>query len=216
MSPCKPVLLAIEASPRSDHSVSRKLTAEFIRQWKAAHPDGSVVSRDLVETRLPFVDQPWIQGAFTPPATHSPEAAAAIRVSDDLVAELKSADHIVLGTPMYNFAIPARLKAWIDHIVRMDVTVSSTGYQGLLTGKSADVILASGGDFSPGSPVEKYDLASGYLRQIFTFIGINDVNIVLAANARTGEHGETALESYGDAIAAAAARDRPVEAAQAT
>lgn len=215
MSPHKPTLLAIDVSPRSDYSVSRKLTAEFIRQWEAAHPDGSVAFRDLVETRLPFVDQSWIQGAFTPPATHSPEAAAAIRVSDDLVSELKSADHIVVGTPMYNFSIPARLKAWVDHIVRMGVTVSAD-YQGLLTGKSADVILASAGDFSPGSPVEKYDLASGYLQKIFTFIGITDVNIVLAANARAGDNGETALENYGDAIAAAATRDHPVEMAEAT
>src|SRR5699024_2304508 len=101
MNPHKPTLLAIEVSPRSDHSISRKLTAEFVRQWKAAHADGSVVFRDLIDTRLPFVDQSWIQGAFTPPDTHSAEAAEAIRVSDNLVAELKAADHIVLGTPMY-------------------------------------------------------------------------------------------------------------------
>ncbi len=210
MSPHKPTLLAIDASPRSGSSVSRKLTAEFVRQWKAAHPDGSVISRDLVETRLPFVDQPWIQGAFTPPATHSHEAAAAIRVSNDLVTELKSANHIVVGTPMYNFSIPARLKAWIDHVVRMGVTVSDD-YRGMLTGKSADVILASAGDFSPGSPVEKYDQASGYLQQILTFIGITDVNIIPATGARAGDNGETALENYGDTIAAAATRHHPTK-----
>jgi len=214
MNPHKPTLLAIEVSPRSDHSISRKLTAEFVRQWKAAHADGSVVFRDLVDTRLPFVDQSWIQGAFTSPATHSAEAAEAIRVSDDLVAELKAADHIVLGTPMYNFSIPARLKAWIDHIVRMDVTVSSTDYRGLLTGTSADIILASAGDFSPGSPVEKYNRASGYLHQIFSFIGITDINIVLANRERAGDNGETALESYGDMLAAAATRKHSGRAAQ--
>jgi FMN-dependent NADH-azoreductase len=214
MNPHKPTLLAIEVSPRSDDSVSRKLTAEFIGQWQAAHPGEAVVVRDLVATRLPFVDLPWIEGAFMPPATHSPEAAAAIKVSDDLVAELQAADHIVVGTPMYNFSIPARLKAWIDHVVRVGVTVS-TDNKGLLTGKSADVILASGGDFSPGSPVEKYNQASGYLRQMLAYIGITDVNIVLAARVHAGLNGETALEHYGDAVAAAAARDRPLQMAQA-
>ncbi len=214
MNPNKPKLLAIEVSPRFDYSVSRKLTAEFIRQWQATHRGGSVVVRDLVETRLPFVDLPWIQGAFTPSATHSPEAAAAIKVSDDLVAELQAADRIVLGTPMYNFSIPARLKAWVDHVVRVGVTVS-TDNKGLLTGKSADVILASGGDYSPGSPVEQYNQASGYLHQMLAYIGITDVNFVLAARVHAGVNGETALEHYGAAVAAAAARDRPLQTAQA-
>ncbi|MGH8227329.1 MAG: FMN-dependent NADH-azoreductase [Steroidobacteraceae bacterium] len=214
MNPNKPTLLAIQASPRFDYSTSRKLTAEFIRQWRATHPGGSIAVRDLVETSLPFVDLPWILGAFSPPATHSPEAAAAIRVSDELVAELKSADRVIVGTPMYNFSIPARLKAWIDHVVRVGVTVSADN-KGLLTGKSADVIIASGGDFSPGSPVEKYNQASGYLRQLFAYIGITDVNIVLAAGARAGTNGETALEHYGDAVAAAAIRDLPVKTVEA-
>src|SRR5262245_2306846 len=95
-----PKLLAIEVSPRFDRSTSRKLTAVFIEQWKAANPTGSVIVRDLVKTNLPFVDLPWIGGAFTPQETHSPESTAAIKVSDDLVAELKSADRIVIGTPM--------------------------------------------------------------------------------------------------------------------
>jgi len=200
-----PTLLALEASPRFEKSTSRKLTAVFVEKWRAANPDGSVIVRDLVKTALPFVDLPWIGGAFTPPEAHSPESAAAIKVSDDLVAELKAADRIVIGTPMYNFAIPAVLKAYIDHIVRVGVTVSADN-KGLLTGKSADIILASGGDFSPGSPVEKYNQASGYLRQVLAWIGITDVNIVLAGRALAGVHGETAVERLGDAVEAAAMR----------
>ena len=214
MNQNKPTLLAVQVSPRLDYSVSGKLTAEFIRQWRATHPGGSVVVRDLVETSLPFVDVPWILGAFSAPATHSAEAAAAIRVSDELVAELQSADRIVVGTPMYNFSIPARLKAWIDHVVRVGVTVSADN-QGLLTGKSADVILASGGDFAPGSPIEKFNQASGYLRQVFAYIGITDVNIILAARTHAGTNGETALEHYGDAVAAAAIRDLAAETVEA-
>ena len=200
-----PNLLAIEVSPRADNSTSRKLTAVFIERWKAANPGGSLIVRDLVKTHLPFVDGPWIGGAFAAPEGHSPESAAAIKVSNDLVAELQAADRIVIGTPMYNFAIPAMLKAYIDHIVRVGVTVSADN-KGLLTGKIADIILASGGDFSAGSPVERYNHASGYLRQVLAWIGITDVNIILAGRALAGVRGETAVERLGEVVKTAAMR----------
>jgi FMN-dependent NADH-azoreductase len=194
-----PTLLAIGVSPRYEYSTSRKLTSLFIERWQAAHPGGQVIDRDLIKTHLPFVDLPWIGGAFTPPEQHSPESAAAIKVSNDLVAELQSADHIVIGTPMYNFSIPAVLKAYIDHIVRVGVTVSSDNV-GLLTGKKATIFLASGGDFSPGSPVERYNLASGYLRQVLGYIGITDLDIILAGRPRAGANGETAVEQFLDKV----------------
>lgn len=204
-------LLAIQVSPRYGNSISRKLTDHYVVAWKQAHPEGRVMTRDLAGTSLPFVDMPWISGAFTPPETHSAEIAAAIKVSNDLVAELQAADRIVIGTPMYNLSIPAALKAWIDHVVRVGVTVSATN-EGLLKNKSADVILASGADFSPGSPVHQYDHASGYLRQVLAWIGIGDANIILAARARAGANGETAIEAYGAAVASAAVRDRSAPA----
>lgn len=200
-----PTLLAIEVSPRFDLSTSRKLTTVYVDEWKARNPGGRVIVRDLVKTSLPFVDLPWIGGAFTPPESHSPESAAAIAISNEFVAELQQADRIVLGTPMYNFAVPAVLKAYIDHIVRVGVTVSSDN-KGLLTGKSADIILASGGDFSPGSPVEKYNQTSGYLLQVLRWIGISDVSIVLAGRAAAGVHGETAVQNLGEKVRAAATR----------
>ena len=196
-------LLAIDSSPRYKLSTSRKLTSLFVEKWRAAHPGGEVVERDLVKTTLPFVDLPWIGGAFTPPEQHSPESAAAIKISNNLVAELQAADRIVIGTPMYNFTIPAVLKAYIDHVVRVGVTVVDN--VGQLTGKKATVILASGGDFSPGSPIEGYDHASSYLRQVLGFIGITDLEIVLAGRARAGMAGETAVEEFGEVLALAAA-----------
>ncbi len=199
-----PTLLAIGLSPRYEHSTSRKLTALFVESWRAAHPCGQVIDRDLLKTHLPFVDAHWIGGAFTPPEQHSPESASAIKISDDLVAELKSADQIVIGTPMYNFSIPAALKAYIDHVVRVGVTVSASNV-GLLTGKKATVILASGGDFSPGSPVERFNQASGYLRQVLAWIGITDVEFVLAGRARAGVKGEAAVEAFGEVVSLAAA-----------
>jgi FMN-dependent NADH-azoreductase len=199
-----PSLLVIEVSPRGDFSSSRKLTAHFIDRWKARHPGGAVVIRDLMKTPPPFVDFAWIGGAFTPREQHSPEIAAAIKISDQLVAELRAADHIVIGTPMFNFSIPAILKAYIDQIVRVGVTVAPDN-TGLLTGKKATIILATGGDFSPGSPVEKYNQASGYLQQILGWIGITDVEIILAPRARAGGMGETAIDQLGDAVTLAVA-----------
>ncbi len=138
------------------------------------------------------------------PEQHSPESVAAIAISDELVAELQVAEHIVIGTPMYNFSIPAVLKAWINHIVRIGVTVSSDNV-GLLTGKKATIIIATGGDFSPGSPIEGYNQASGYLRQVLGWIGITDVEIILANRSRAGGDGEMAVEQFGGTVMAAAA-----------
>ena len=151
--------------------------------------------RDLMKTHLPFVDLPWIGGAYTPAEQHSPEMVASIKVSDDLIAELKAADHIVIGTPMYNFSIPTALKAYIDHVVRVGVTFS-TSYEGLLTGKKATIILVSGGNYAPGSPFETYNVASSYLRQILSFIGITDVTVVLAGQAQAVDQGQKTMDEF--------------------
>ena len=193
-----PTLLAIVTSTRGANSTSRKLTDVFVRDWRAAHPDGRVIHRDLAAEPPPYVDLAWIAGAFTLPEQRTPEAAVAIKVSDDLVAELKAADHIVIGTPMYNFSIPAVLKAWIDHVVRVGVTV--TDNKGQLTGRTATVILASGGDFSPGSPIEGYNQASGYLKAVLKWIGIEVTEIVLANRERAGLNGETAVQQFGGEV----------------
>lgn len=198
-----PSLLVVEVSPRFETSTSRKLTKVFVDKWQTKHLDGQVVVRDLARDQPPYVDLPWIGGAFAPPETHAPENAAAIAVSDELVAELKAADEIIIGTPMYNFSIPAVLKAWIDHIVRVGVTIGANNV-GLLTGKKATIVIASGGDFSPGSPVEGYNQASGYLRQVLAWIGITDIQIILADRGRAGSEGETAAAAFGETVRAAA------------
>ncbi|NEU98641.1 FMN-dependent NADH-azoreductase [Bradyrhizobium uaiense] len=200
-------LLVIEASPRFEHSASRLLTAQFVEKWTRRHPKASVINRDLARSNLQFVDLPWIGAAFTPPDLHSPEVAANLAVSNKLIEELKAADHIVIGTPMYNFSIPAILKAYIDQVVRVGVTVSTT-YEGLLKGKQATVILTTGGDFSPGAPFASANVASSYLKQILGFIGITDVNIVLAVKTLAVDQGETTLADFAkrlDAELAAAA-----------
>ena len=199
-----PTLLSIEVSPRLAMSTSRKLTDLFIHEWKKKNIDGDVVVRDLASNPPPYVDLAWIEGAFAPPEYQSAESVAAIAVSDELVAELKAADEIVIGTPVYNFSIPAVLKAWVDQVVRVGLTVGQDNV-GLLTAKKATIIIASGGDFSPGSPVESYNQASGYLRQLLGWIGISDVEIMLADRGRAGGEGETAVAAFGEPIRAAAA-----------
>src|ERR1700677_4410275 len=130
-----PTLLSIQASSRGDSSVSRILSDKFVAQWKRKYPAGQVIVRDLMKTDLPFLDLPWITGAYAhDPAQRSPEMKAALAVSDTLIAELRSAHHILIGVPMLNFSIPAVLKAYIDQIVRINETFSrETG--GLLKDK---------------------------------------------------------------------------------
>ena len=179
-----PTLLSIESSPRGNYSISRNLTSKFVETWQKNHPDGKVVTRDLAKTQLPFVDLPWIAGAYTPVEQHSPEMKQALLISNELIAELQAADHIVVGTSMYNFSTPAILKAYIDHIVRINVTFSPS-YEGLLKNKKAVVIVASGGVYAPGSYMESYNAETAYLKQILGFIGITDLTFVMAGG--TGE-----------------------------
>ena len=190
-----PNLLVVLSSPRGDYSVSRNLTATFVEAWKANHTDGTVATRDLFETKLPFVDLPWIAGAYTPAEQHSPEMVEALKISNTLIAELEHADHIVIGTSMYNFSTPAILKAWIDHIVRINRTFTAS-YEGLLKNKKVTIILASGGVYTPGSATEGYNAESGYLKQVLGFIGMTDVNIVLTGGSSAIDMGKTTREDF--------------------
>lgn len=202
-----PTLLTVLASPRGDYSISRARTSSFVEEWKKNHDRGAVITRDLYQTNLPFVDLPWIAGAYTPAEQHSPEMQAALEVSNELIGELKQADDIVIGTPMYNFSIPAILKAWIDHVVRINETFTAS-YEGLLKGKKVTIILASGGVYAPGSQMESYNSESAYLKQILGFIGLTDVNIVLAGGTSGVDMGKTAREDliaeFTPAVTAAA------------
>jgi FMN-dependent NADH-azoreductase len=188
-------LLVVETSPRGDHSISRNLTRRFVDRWEAAHPDGRVVDRDLMETDLPFVNAPWLQAYFTPPEMHSAEMKQVLRLSDELVGELLSADHLVIATPVYNYNVPAALKAWIDHIVRKGITLGVDG-KGLLTGKKATILLASGGVYTEGSPIRDRDIATQYLRLILGVVGITDVTFVAAGNAKAVDLGEIGREDF--------------------
>jgi FMN-dependent NADH-azoreductase len=166
-------ILRIDASARKAGSSSRALTDALIERLSP----GNIVSRDLSEA-LPFVTENWVHANFTDEAERTAEQKAELAVSDALVEEIFAADILVIGTPIYNFAVPAALKAWIDLIARARKTFhyTATGPEGLLSGKKAYVLIASGGT-EVGSDI---DFASGYLRHILGFVGITDVTIIAA------------------------------------
>ena len=193
-------LLVVETSPRGDHSISRQMTRRFVDDWRSAHPGGEVVERDLAETTLPFVTAPWLRAYFTPPPQHSAEMKEALRLSDELVAELLATDHLVIATPVYNYNVPAALKAWVDHIVRKGLTLGLDG-QGLVTGKKATVLLASGGVYSEGSPIRERDIATQYLRLILGVIGITDVSFVAGGGAKAVDLGEQTMAGFVSRLA---------------
>jgi len=188
-------LLNIQSSPRGTSSLSRILSQDFVTEWQRTHDNGSTVLRDLAETQLPFVGVPWIGGVFVPPESRSAEQREALRVSDELIAELFVADHILIGAPMYNFAVPANLKAWIDLIVRPRVTHSGPPERkGLVTGKRCTILIASGGVYDEGLPAAASDFESGYLKRILAFVGITDVEVVMAGGTAAATFGETTME----------------------
>ncbi len=190
-----PTLLNVQSSPRGQNSISRTLSQEFVAEWQKNHPDGTVVLRDLAEDHLPFVGVPWITGLFQPVGEHTQEVGQAMKLSDDLIAELFAADEILIGTPMYNFTVPANLKAWIDLIVRPRATHSGPPERkGLVTGKTCKIIVASGGVYDEGLPAAGSDYESGYLKRILGFIGITDVEVILAGGTAAVAFGTTTVE----------------------
>jgi FMN-dependent NADH-azoreductase len=183
-------ILHIDSSPRGERSFSRKFAAEFVSAWKNAHPGDKVTYRDLGHNPVPHVDESWIASAFTPPDARTPELTKAIEVSDSLVDEFLAADRYVFGVPMYNFNIPSTFKAYIDQIVRVGRTfaVDADGsFRGLVEGKKMLIVTARGGDFSPGSPAAPYDYQEPFLRALFGFLGITDVNFIHVQNLGAGE-----------------------------
>jgi FMN-dependent NADH-azoreductase len=175
--------------------MSRGLTRRFVEHWRTRHPDGRVVERDLMKTDLPYVTLPWLGAYFTPADRHTPEMQALLRLSDELVAELLAADHIAIGTPVYNYNIPAVLKAYVDHIVRKGKTLGFAG-EGLVHGKQCTILMASGGVYTEGSPIRDRDLATQYLKLILRVIGIEDVTVVAGGNAKAVDMGELTREAF--------------------
>lgn len=166
-------ILRIDASLRHTDSITRGLLDRIIARF----PDANVTTRDL-SNGLPLIDETWIGANFTPAEARDDTQNTALTYSDSLINELKSADTLLLGLPIYNFTVPTAFRAWIDLITRVGQTFqyTETGPVGLLTGKRAIIAIGSGGT-KAGSDI---DFATGYVRHILGFIGITDVTFITA------------------------------------
>lgn len=188
-------LLVVQTSPRGSGSVSRSMADRFVDRWRRSHPGGSVVLRDLAQTDLSFATGPWLRAFFTPAGQHTADQADLLRLSDELVGELLAADHVAIATPVYNYNVPAALKAWIDHVVRKGITVGPDG-RGLMTDKTATLLIASGGVYAEGSPIRERDIATRYLRLLLNVIGIDAVTVVAGGGAKAVDLGEATMEDF--------------------
>ena len=177
-------VLIIESSARQQGSFSRQLTRQFINQWQAARPADQVTVRDVALNPVPHLDANLLGGWMKPEAQRSADEQASLKRSDELTDEVLGADVLVLAAPMYNFAIPSTLKAWLDHVLRAGVTFkyTETGPQGLLTGKKAYVLTARGGLYAGSTS----DHQEPYLRQVMAFVGIHDVTFIHAEGMNLG------------------------------
>jgi FMN-dependent NADH-azoreductase len=193
-----PTLLKFDSSPMGDHSISRKLTTQFAETWLETHPGGTVVTRDLTNLDLAPVNGAWVAAAYTPDAARTSEQRKLLSLSEGLIAELQQADEYVFGVPMHNFSIPSTLKLWIDQVVRAGKTFAytSSGPAGLLTGKKATLLVASGGAYGEGTALASLNFVTPYLRTVFGFIGITDLTIIAAEGTSRLMSGKVDPQSF--------------------
>lgn len=190
----KLAVLKIDSSSRYDDSQSRQLTKTILDGITQVNPATEIIERDVAKG-LPFIDEEWVTANATPTDQRTAPQQQVLQRSDELVAEVQCADLIVIGAPIYNFGVPATLKAWIDLVARPGVTFRYTknGPQGLLENKRAIVAVTSGGT-RVGSDI---DFVSGYLQHYLGFLGIDDVTIVAAdgLNSQTEQSIAKALKT---------------------
>ncbi|NBB17001.1 FMN-dependent NADH-azoreductase [Caulobacter sp. SLTY] len=201
-------VLVLNSSVSGEASASRALVQSLVE--RLSRPGVAVIERDLGADPIPHLTpetMPTIRGADpVTPVQHEARALA-----DGLIAELKDSDVLVIGAPMYNFAIPTGLKAWFDHVLRAGATFrySEAGPEGLVTGKKAIVVLSRGGLYSEG-PAAAVDFQEPHLRQLLAFMGITDVTFVRAEKLGFGpEAREQALADARDELGRLANADLP-------
>ena len=198
-------ILQINSSARRDASHSTRLASRVVERLRETAPQSTLTVRDLNNAPHPVLDEAALGALFTPAGQRTPEQAARVALDDALIAEIQAADVVVLGVPMYNFGVPAQLKNWIDAISRAGVTFRYTekGPEGLLKGKKVYVALTRGGQYR-NTPS---DTQVPYLKTIFTFLGLTDVQFVYAEGLAMGADAErngiaSAHEQIEEALAA--------------
>jgi FMN-dependent NADH-azoreductase len=197
-------LLQINASINTANSQSSQLANQFVAAFRQRHPDAGVVVRDVAADPVPHLNAERFAAFITKPEERSDVHHNVVAYSDALIAELKEADVVVIGLPMYNFGVPSQLKAYFDHIARAGVTFKYTekGAVGLLTGKKVYVFAARGGLYV-GTPM---DTQTSYVRDFLRFLGMSDVEFIYAEGLGMGpESKEAGLAKAAAEIARLAA-----------
>ncbi|MCK7596826.1 NAD(P)H-dependent oxidoreductase [Microbulbifer sp. CAU 1566] len=189
-------LLKIQTSLFQNDGQSTQLANQFADQWLTANPGGEIVSRNLAASPVPHLDLERFQALNSDPAERTPEQQDVVDFSNTLIEEIREADTLVFGIPMYNFSVPSSLHAYFDHIARAGVTFQYTenGPQGLLTGKRAYVVITRGGLYGEDHA------QTNFIRQFLGFIGINEVEFIYAEGLAMGD------ESRNGALSAARER----------
>ena len=200
-------LLHIDASPRGDRSVSRKLSKAFVDHWLAHEAGATVIARDVGRDPPPLVTEAWIAAAFTAPESRTAEQQDELRLSDVLIDELARADVIVIGAPMHNYGMPASLKSWFDKVIRIDKTFSFDLKRGdfplepIMRGKTL-VVLSSRGEFGFG-PSGVRESMNHLETHIFTcahYLGVQESHLIAVDYQEFGD--ERYRQSLADAFAA--------------
>jgi FMN-dependent NADH-azoreductase len=193
---CPPFFTSIPAPWEA--SITRNLSSEFVQRWKQTHPKGEVITRDLTATQFAGIDAQWIGAVYSPLDSLTRVQRELLALSDTLISELQRADEWVLGVPMHNFSVPTVFKLWLDQVVRAGKTFSYINGLpvGLLKDKKVHFMLASGGVYDPGSPAASFDFVQPYLRAIFGFMGVTDVNFHRAGGAAAINAGKTDRQTF--------------------
>ena len=195
-------LLQIKSSIFSDGGQSSRLAERFVAAWRASNPGGKVIVRDLASDPVPHLDAARFGAFLAKPEERTPAQQAVVDYSDALIGELKRADVVVLGLPMYNFGVPSTLKAYFDHVARVGETFKYTekGPVGLLTGKKVYVFAARGGMYA-GTP---NDTQTPFIRIFLSFLGMSDIEFVyaegLAISEASKQHSLARAEAVIDAL----------------
>ena len=193
-------LLQLNASIFSSGGESSRLADAFVETRKIIEPGLRVIRRDLAKEPVPHLTGEGFQGFIAKPEARTPEQAKVVAYSDSLIDEVRRADILVIGLPMYNFGVPSALKAYFDHIARAGVTFKYTekGPVGLLSGKKAYVFSTRGGVYAGGH----LDSETTYIRDFLAFIGITDVEFVYAEGLAMGDAPRKAALEKAQAVIA--------------
>ena len=173
-------LLHIDSSIQGEASVSRRLTARATAAWQAAHPGGTVTYRDLGAEPVPHFDVTTGLARMVAPENHTSAQAASYALSARLIEEVREADTIILGLPLYNFGPPSSVKAWVDHLVALGLSVDPETRAGLLAGRELIILAARGGGYGPGAPREGWDHALPWLPHGLSYTGLEPTVFISA------------------------------------